>query len=398
MNDRLAYITKVDVQGYRSLEDVVVNTGSITVLVGPNGSGKSSFADLFVFLQECILSSPEVAFSVRGGIQQVITRTGQRPDRIRLRVEICSCHQKKWRGSYSVAFKQLDTYPAQSEKGVSPTAQSFTIPQEECEIRIGEEGQVARFVVKDGKWEESTLGVTPALAANRLALPLLSGTEEFAPIYQALTEVTYYAPQPHPSTGLSHLFSNGTSIAAGLRQVQLKDQTRYLRIEETLKQMVPTIQAIQPKKIGRNWTVEFTEAFDHGPPVKFEAISMSEGTLRLLAILFTAYSLSPPTLIILEEPEVALHPGMGAILVDGLRESALHTQFLITTHSSDLITRFDVDSLRAVDRIHGVTTIAPIATTQRKAIQQRLFTAGELHRIEGLRPVINGAPERSVHA
>ena len=204
--------------------------------------------------------------------------------------------------------------------------------------------------------------------------------------------MTYYAPQAH------HLFSNGTSIAAGLREVQLKDQTRYLRIEETLKQMVPTIQAIQPKKVGRSWTVEFTEAFDHGPPVKFEAISMSEGTLRLLAILFTAYSLSPPTLIILEEPEVALHPGMGAILVDGLRESALHTQFLITTHSSDLITRFDVDSLRAVERIHGVTTIAPIATTQRKAIQQRLFTAGELHRIEGLRPVINGAPERSVHA
>ena len=247
-------------------------------------------------------------------------------------------------------------------------------------------------MVKDGKWEESTVGVTPALAANRLGLPLLSGTEEFAPIYQVLTEVTYYAPQAH------HLFSNGTNIAAGLREVQLKDQTRYLRIEETLKQMVPTIQAIQPKKVGRSWTVEFTEAFDHGPPVKFEAISMSEGTLRLLAILFTAYSLSPPTLIILEEPEVALHPGMAAILVDGLRESALHTQFLITTHSSDLITRFDVDSLRAVDRIHGVTTIAPIATTQRKAIQQRLFTAGELHRIEGLRPVINGAPERSVHA
>lgn len=372
MNATKAIITKVHVQGYRSLEDVVVDLNPITVLVGPNGSGKSSFADVFVFLQDCLLSSPEVALDKRGGFGQVITRTGQCPDRIALRVEI----ESHFKGSYSIVLKQ--------------SAKGFSIPQEECEINNGQE--LVRYVVKDGKWEESTVGVTPALATNRLALPLLSGTEEFAPIYQALTEVTYYAPQAH------HLFSNGTNIAAGLKQLQLKDKTRYSRIEETLKQMVPTIIAIQPKKLGRSWTVEFTEAFATGQPVRFDAISMSEGTLRLLAILFTAYSIAPPTLIILEEPEVALHPGMAAILVDALRESALHTQFLITTHSSDLITRFDVDSLRAVDRVDGVTTIAPIATTQRQAIQQRLFTAGELHRIEGLRPTMNQIPQEALHA
>lgn len=296
MNASKAIISKIQVQGYRSLEDVVVDLNPQTVLVGANGSGKSSFADVLAFLQECLLSSPDVALDKRGGLRQVMTRTGQRPDRIALRVEI----ESHFKASYSIILKQ-------SEKGFSPTSLDWCIPQEECEIRTGHTR--VRYIVKDGKWEESTVGVTPALAANRLALPLLSGTEEFAPIYQALTEVTYYAPQAH------HLFSNGTNIAAGLRQLQLKDQSRYVRIEETLKQMVPTITAIQPKKIGRSWTVEFTEAFAHGPDVRFEAISMSEGTLRLLAILFTAYSYAPPTLIILEEPEVALHPGMAAILV-----------------------------------------------------------------------------------
>ena len=154
-----AIISKVHVQGYRSLEDVEVDLNPITVLVGPNSSGKSSFADVLVFLQECLISSPEVALDKRGGLPQVITRTGQRPDTIRLRVEISSCRQKKLRGSYSVAFKQSDTYPAKSEKGFCPTSLDWCIPEEEGEIRIGQEGQVARFVVKDGKWEESMIKV-----------------------------------------------------------------------------------------------------------------------------------------------------------------------------------------------------------------------------------------------
>jgi predicted ATPase len=75
------------------------------------------------------------------------------------------------------------------------------------------------------------------------------------------------------------------------------------------------------------------------------------------------------------------------VLAEALQEAALRTQILITTHNPDLITRFDVDALRAVERnADGVTVIAPVAESQREAIRRRLFTAGEIHRIEGLRP------------
>lgn len=92
-------------------------------------------------------------------------------------------------------------------------------------------------------------------------------------------------------------------------------------------------------------------------------------------------------MIAFEEPEAAVHPGAAAVLAEALQEAGLRTQVLLTTHSPDLITRFDVDALRAVDRnASGVTVIAPIVESQREAIRRRLFTAGELHRIEGLRP------------
>jgi predicted ATP-dependent endonuclease of OLD family len=74
-------------------------------------------------------------------------------------------------------------------------------------------------------------------------------------------------------------------------------------------------------------------------------------------------------------------------LAEALQEAGLRTQVLITTHSPDLISRFGTEMLRAVERTpDGVTVIAPIIESQREAIRRRLFTAGELHRIEGLRP------------
>jgi len=114
---------------------------------------------------------------------------------------------------------------------------------------------------------------------------------------------------------------------------------------------------------------------------------MSDGTLHALGILLAAYQENPPTLIAFEEPEARVHPGAAAVLAEALQEAGLRTQVLLTTHSPDLITRFDVDALRAVERTaSGATVIAPIAESQREAIIHRLFTAGELHRIEGLRP------------
>jgi predicted ATPase len=182
------------------------------------------------------------------------------------------------------------------------------------------------------------------------------------------------------------LAADGSNAASILKRLKEHDESSYQRIIQVIAQVVPGVQEIKPKKIGRRWIIEFSEEFPGQKPIHLQAISMSDGTLRILAILLAAYSLAPPTLITLEEPEVAIHPGAIAALVDALKEAGLRTQILITTHSPDLITRFDATSLRAVERIQGISTIGPIAETQLAAVQQKLFTAGEIHRIEGLRP------------
>ena len=101
-------------------------------------------------------------------------------------------------------------------------------------------------------------------------------------------------------------------------------------------------------------------------------------------MLTALYQDPPKSLLSVEEPELTIHPGALGVLSDILLEASRRTQLLLTTHSPDLISRLPVKSLRAVEKVDGVTLINEIDETQRKAIEQRLFSAGDLLRLEGL--------------
>ncbi len=374
-----AIITEIQIRGFRSLENVTVMPQPVTVLVGPNTSGKSSFVDALFFLKRALADSPQKAFEERGGVEQIQTKTGQRPKTIELKVAIKSRAEGLFAGSYRVRFRVIGS------------GKKYSIPFESGEMMIKGEQTPHRFLVAHGRWEMSVAGTTPPIASNRLALPLLSGLEYFAPLYSALTSLYYYAINPQVVGTLQkhsygeRLTFDGSNAASVLRQLKARDKTLYQNVVQAVCHVIPTIQTVTDRKRGDRLTIAFEEKFPNLKPVSFDAGSMSAGTLRILAILLAVYQSNAPTLVTLEEPETAIHPGAAAVLVDAFKEAGLRLQILITTHSPDLLDRFEVDDLLAVSRIRGVTNIAPITESQRLAIRDRLFTAGEIHRLEGLR-------------
>jgi predicted ATPase len=122
---------------------------------------------------------------------------------------------------------------------------------------------------------------------------------------------------------------------------------------------------------------------------------MSDGTLRAFGILLAVFQAaserpgsSPPLLIGLEEPEMALHPAAAGVLLSALREGARHCQILVTSHSPDLLDNSDIstDSLLAVDNQDGLTRIGPLDAADRAVLRDKLFTPGELLRQNQLAP------------
>jgi predicted ATPase len=379
-----ARITKVHVQGFRSLENVLVNLEPLTVLVGPNSSGKSSFLDALAFLQESLSNSPDEAFGDRGGISQVLTRTGYRHRTLSIEVDIQSRAPGEFSGNYYVRVRKIGE-------------NDYLILEESCHLTMYDGSW--SFTARRGKVTTSISGLVLNLTKKALALPILGRSAPFNLVFAALTAMSFHrhsSPAGLASTKLdlerSHPLATSISNTSDsvLKLLRTEDKVLYQTVVDALCRIIPSIRSITPRIQQNRASVSFQEVYkdtaQEERSVIFDASSMSAGTIHILNILLTLYPLDAPTLVALEEPETAIHPGAAAVLVDAMKEASRRFQILITTHSPDLITRFETSAIRAVERVNGVTIIAPIVDTQRDAIRDGLFTAGELHQIEGLRP------------
>jgi predicted ATPase len=135
-------------------------------------------------------------------------------------------------------------------------------------------------------------------------------------------------------------------------------------------------------------------------PHDFNALQISYGTLRSLAVLvalFQCQAGAEVELVGLEEPETALHPAAAGVLFDAMREASASVQVIATTHSADLLEKKEIDSeaILAVELEGGLSRIGRIDQTGRKALKDRMYSAGELMRMNYLRPESQQLPNDS---
>jgi predicted ATPase len=146
-------------------------------------------------------------------------------------------------------------------------------------------------------------------------------------------------------------------------------------------------------RYGDYETIHFWSS-SNGPDKKldFDASSMSDGTLRVLAALTAVFqSVLPwgyPSVVGIEEPEAALHPAAMRALVAAMDEATLRTQILLTTHSPDLLDAAEIKpaNVRVVQMIDGKTVIGSVDEASVSIVRDHLSTLGGLERDRQLEP------------
>lgn len=385
-NGGVCLIRRVVIRNYKSIAACDVELGPLTFLVGPNGSGKSNFLDALRFVSDSLRSSLDHALRERGGFQEIVRRGSGLSAVLGIRVDV---HLPNgMHGHY--AF----------ELGGQLT--NFTVENEECFLAGGPlpEGRAGSFRIVRGTVLASSLPVSPAAVKDRLYLVNLSGTPEFRPLYDALSSIGFYnlnpdvlrdlAP-PDPGELLARDGANLPSVFAriGSRSPPLKE-----RIEEYLAQAVPGFDRVDTLPIGHRETLEFRQRRGSSQrPLRFTAANVSDGTLRALGILVALFQsggdgASAPGLVGLEEPETALHPAAAGVLIDSIREAIATRQVLVTSHSPDLLDNPSIadSEILAVVAEDGDTRIGHLDEAGRSVLRDHLFTAGDLLRMNQLRP------------
>jgi predicted ATPase len=360
-----------------------------TAFVGPNGSGKSNFIDALSFVKDCLADSLESAFRRRGGIGAVRRRSAGHPTNIEL-----SIFMDLGNGlSASYSF----TISAKFEK-------KFAVASERCKVQ-GLFQKEYEFSIEKGKFIKEIPGIRPKVSFDRLGLYAASATEEFRPVYDFLTSMRFYSIIPkelrelQESDSGDYLDREGRNAAAILKRLKEDNQSawRYERICNLLSKVVKGIKKIEYHTVGKKETIRVKQDVGTKYPWTFDALNMSDGTLRILGLLLAVYQPGFHSMIAIEEPEATVHPAVTELIIEVLLDASNERQILITTHSPDILDyKYIQDSQIKIVTIENYSTlIAPLSPSSREAIHQHLYTAGELLRSGELTPDIEAAKKAS---
>ncbi len=298
-------IPKLKVRGYKSIKEQEIDLGPINILIGSNGVGKSNFISIFSLLRNLYDQNLGTYVIKKGGADNFLffgkKKTqeikfdfyfGDSADKINNRfiVSLAESQDSLFIKELKTAFRFQGTWHYQI----------FETAKQESSFKYTNKGQA--FYVND-----------------RL--------KEF--------EVYHFhdTGDSSPMKGKSNiednrsLKNNGSNIAAFLYYLKEKHPKNFLRIEKTIQSIAPFFDrfVLNPSRLNEHQIqLEWREV--GAPDTYFNAYSLSDGTLRFICLATLLMQPNPPKTIIIDEPELGLHPVAIHKLAGLIRKASINVQ------------------------------------------------------------------------
>ena len=351
-------VEKITIEGFKSIAKAEVELRPVNVLIGANGSGKSNFIGAFGFLQAIRAGRLEEYVARAGGAERIL-HFGSRVTEM-LRIHICFKNDANEYGIFLRATEDDRLYLSAEYGAVWNKDRAHHPLYEHID--------------------------KPALGA---AISGAAGQEIATDIRSHIDNWRIYhfhdtgANSPFKKTGDLHdnrfLRPDGSNLAAFLYYLREKHDNEYELIRRTVQFAAPFFDnfqleplALNPDKIRLEWKHLGSDAY-------FDASAFSDGTLRFIAL--TTLFLQPPSLrpsvILLDEPELGLHP-LAVTLLESLAGSAsVDTQVILATQSPTMLDHFGPEDVLVADRDKGATKFTRL-DPERLEVWLERYSLGEL--------------------
>jgi predicted ATPase len=329
--------TRLKLENWRNFKHVDVRLGARVFVVGPNASGKSNLLDVFRFLQEVAADGGGLTNALlapnRGGIRAV--RSLHAGNRNQVSIEVGAVIDGvEW--TYRLVLEATGT-----SQRPGPARVVLEYASEDGEMRLDRPDENDQ---RDPELLEATaLEQRSANAAFRRLRDFLRSTEYIHVVPQLVRQ-----PKVEDTTRFGK--GLGTSLIEAIASTKVKDRDRRLRrITGALRTVLPEFEKLEPAvdKAGRPHLEARFRHWRKGAAKQRET-DFSDGTLRLVGLLWYLSSGDAP--LLLEEPELSLHPGavrqIPRILAGVVSES--RRQVIMSTHSPELLGDRGIDPSEVV--------------------------------------------------
>ena len=339
---------RLSIRGFRRLLDVSLELRPLTVLIGANGCGKTSVLDVLNLLSNSAQGRLGPAVSEMAGLGSVLTY--DRAPELKLGL------------SFNSSVGEMLGYHLVLEPrglGFAIREESMGSPIEPSQIAASD----ARVDFYDVRGELVESGSRRGLLETALSqVPKsLHGPEEFretlagSTFYQGIS-VGVRSPVRLPQQlGPAQLPGrDGEDLVSCLYSMRESHPERFEAVEDTLRVAFPRFKRLEfppvaAGTVGLGWR-------DNDSTKTFYAHQLSPGTLRFLWLTALLQSPGLPALILLDEPEVSLHPEMVSLMVDQFREASFRSQLVIATQSDSLIRFLEPKEVVVCDSDEGAMT------------------------------------------
>jgi len=328
-------LDKITLRGFRSIRELKsFSPGSLTILIGPNGAGKSNFTSFFRFLS-FVLSPP-------GTLQEYVGKQGgasallhDGPDRTRdIEVEVrvsTSAGENDY--SFRLAYAAADSLIFTEEKYRFSSAR-FPTPAQW--IILGAGHKEARLIERAEQGEKTAHTIWSLL--RKLILHQFHNTSETARIRQKwdVEEGRW-------------LKGDAGNLAPFLLRLRSHHPQYYRRILETVRLILPFFADFELEPEFGSVLLRWRE---RNSDYVFNASQAADGMLRALALvaLLQQPEEDLPNVLVLDEPELGLHPYAIEVIAGLIRAASQHVQIILATQSVSLIDRFTPEDTVVVER------------------------------------------------
>ncbi|HEX5748153.1 MAG TPA: AAA family ATPase [Archangium sp.] len=367
MSQQLKKLTIKGFKSIRSLEDLELR--QLNVLIGANGAGKSNFISFFKLLNELIEGRLQFHVAQRGGPDALLHYGRRTTPQLEAGLFF-------GRNGYII-----DLVPTVDNRLIfSNETLWFDAPRGEPRWNLGsghaESLAPERMTSKSGTFWRVADYVVPAIRSWRVYH--FHDTSDAAKV-----------KLPGAINDNQTLRADAGNLAAFLYRLQLQNPREYEQIRDTVRLVMPSFDdfslrpwPFDPNTIALEWR-------EQGSDFPFLAHQLSDGTLRFICLATLLLQPELPSTILIDEPELGLHPYAINVLASLLRSTSTRTQLIIATQSVPLIDLLELEDLIIVERSGGQSVFRRLQRTEFEHWLEE-YSLGELW----MKNVLGGRPSR----
>ena len=343
-------LDSIAITGFRSIASVELALRSINIIIGANGSGKSNFIETFSFLRAIGAGRLQEYVRRAGGAEQLLHFGSQVTREIRIALSFLGGGSH-----YSLALGVTDddsVHPANESVYVRDEASS-TLHDPDSKPREPVSGSEPPGFPQ-GEVRIRMRGREAGISDENAGEPMASFRERFKRWHLYHIHDTSADSRIRKTAQLddnSFLRPDGSNLAAFLYLLRRKHPKSYGLIRGTVQQVAPFFDdfLLRPDPLNEE-TIRL--AWKHKASDQYFGVAaLSDGSLRFIALatLFLQPETYRPSVILVDEPELGLHPFAITLLAALVKQAAIKTQVILSTQSSLLLDHFQPEDVLVAD-------------------------------------------------